>query len=102
MLKRTVLAVSMLCFLVGVFAQQKQILIADYENKPNTGGWWKDNAQVKFAYDEIPASQLNTDSKVCLHVRWDSVPQQPSFCLVYRFEGRHFCCSRNGRAMDIV
>jgi len=79
MLKRTVLAVSMLCFLVRVFAQQKQILIADYENKPNTGGWWKDNAQVKFAYDEIPASQLNTDSKVCLHVRWDSVPQNRPF-----------------------
>jgi hypothetical protein len=79
MLKRTVLAVLMLCFLVGVFAQQKQILIANYENKPNTDGWWKDNPQVKFAYDEIPANQLNTESKVCLHVRWDSVPNNRPF-----------------------
>ena len=79
MFKTIVFAIAMLVCLPSVFAQQKQILIADYENKPNTDGWWKDNAQVKFEYDEIPASQLNPESKVCLHVRWDSVPNNRPF-----------------------
>jgi len=55
-------------------AQKKQILIADYENKPSTASWWRDNSQVKFSYDENAANQVNKNSKVCLYVRWDSVP----------------------------
>lgn len=63
----------------GTNAQKKQILIADFENKPSTGNWWKDNAQVKFSYDENKTNQVNEHSKVCLHVRWDSVPQNRPF-----------------------
>ncbi len=60
-------------------AQKKEILIADYENKPNTENWWKDNPQVKFSYDENTQNQVNKNSKVCLHVRWDSIPQNRPF-----------------------
>jgi uncharacterized membrane protein YkgB len=77
--KRLVLAVVILGFFLGATAQNKQILIADYENKPNTDGWWKDNANVKFSYNENPACQINKKSKVCLYVRWDSVPQNRPF-----------------------
>jgi hypothetical protein len=77
--KRLVLAVVILGFFLGATAQNKQILIADYENKPNTDGWWKDNANVKFSYNENPACQINQKSKVCLYVRWDSVPQNRPF-----------------------
>ena len=56
-------------------AQKKQtILIHDFENKPNTNAWWKDNASVKFYFDENFQNQVDKSSKVCLHVRWDSVP----------------------------
>jgi hypothetical protein len=75
MFKTIVYVIAMFVVLPGVFAQQKQILIADYENKPSTEGWWKDNPGVKFSYDENPLSQVNIKSKVCLYVRWDSVPQ---------------------------
>ena len=77
--KLTILVFAILYFSKLVFAQQKHILIADYENKPNTDGWWKDNPQVKFAYDEKPTSQVNGKSKVCLYVRWDSVPNNRPF-----------------------
>ena len=79
MFKTIVLAIAMLVCLTGVFAQQKQILIADFENKPITDGWWKDNPNVKFSYDENLSTQIIPKSKVCLHVRWDSVPQNRPF-----------------------
>jgi len=79
MFKTIPIAIAMLVCYTGVSAQQKQILISDYENKPATDGWWKDNPLVKFSYDENPTSQLNTESKVCLYVRWDSVPQNRPF-----------------------
>jgi len=60
-------------------AQKKQIMIADYEHKPNTDSWWKYNAQVKFLYDENSENQVNKKSKVCLHVRWDSIPENLPF-----------------------
>jgi len=66
MFKTIVLAIAMLVCLQGVFAQQKLILIADYENKPNTDGWWKDNPCVKFSYNENPSSQLNKQTTVYL------------------------------------
>jgi len=79
MFKTFVFAIAMMALLSAVSAQQKKILIADYENKPNTDNWWKDNPHVKFSYDENLSTQINTDSKVCLHVRWDSVPQNRPF-----------------------
>lgn len=79
MVKTFVCAIAVMALLSAVSAQQKQILIADYENKPATDGWWKDNHLVKFSYDENPTSQLNTESKLCLYVRWDSVPQNRPF-----------------------
>jgi hypothetical protein len=75
LLKKLVLVFVILGFSLAVTAQRKQILIADYENKPNTDSWWKDNPNVKFSYNENQSSQLNKKSKVCLYVRWDSVPQ---------------------------
>jgi hypothetical protein len=79
LIKQLVLAFAMLSIFPRVFAQKKQILIADYENKPITDGWWKDNPNVKFSYNENPACQINKKSKVCLYVRWDSVPQNRPF-----------------------
>jgi len=55
-------------------AQKKELIISDFENKPNTTSWWRDNPQVKFLYDENKADQVNKKSKACLHVRWDSIP----------------------------
>ena len=79
MFKTIVFVIAIFVFSPRIFAQQKQILIADYENKPSTDGWWKDNPNVKFLYNENPSSQLNKKSKVCLYVRWDSVPQNRPF-----------------------
>jgi hypothetical protein len=79
MFKTIVITIAMLAGSSGVFAQQKQILIADYENKPNTDSWWKDNPNVKFSYNENPQNQMSEKSKVCLYVRWDSVPQDRPF-----------------------
>jgi len=75
MLKIFICVIVLSTFQAAVSAQKKQILIADFENKPDTHGWWKDNPGVKFSYDENQASQINKKSKVCLYVRWDSVPQ---------------------------
>lgn len=55
-------------------AQKQTILIADFENKPSTTSWWKDNTNVKFLYDSSVMNQVTKKSKTCLHVRWDSVP----------------------------
>jgi hypothetical protein len=75
--------IALILLLINLFsvasAQKMQILIADYEKKPNTTGWWKDNPMVKFSYDEKPANQINGNSKVCLYVRWDSVPNNRPF-----------------------
>ena len=61
--------------LVNVEAQIKQvIMINDFENKPPTENWWRDNAHVKFSYDQIKKNQVNERSKSCLYVRWDSIP----------------------------
>jgi hypothetical protein len=79
LLKRLVLVFVILGFSLGVSAQRKQILIADYENKSSTEGWWKDNPNVKFSYNENPANQFSHKSKACLYVRWDSVPQNRPF-----------------------
>jgi hypothetical protein len=77
--KRLVLVFVILGLSLSASAQRRQILIADYENKPNTDGWWKDNPGVKFSYNENPANQFSNNSKVCLIVRWDSVPQNRPF-----------------------
>jgi hypothetical protein len=79
MFKTIVFVTAMLLCLPGVFSQKKQILIADYENKPNTDGWWKDNPNVKFSYNENPTNQFSNKSKVSLYVHWDSVPQNRPF-----------------------
>ena len=52
LIKKLIVAAVMLNLFHCVSAQKRQILIADYENKPGTDGWWKDNPQVKFSYDE--------------------------------------------------
>lgn len=56
----------------SVSAQKKTIMVSDFENKPNTSGWWRDNQNVRFSYDEIPEHQAGKNSKVCLYIKWDS------------------------------
>ncbi len=68
-------------FLLSLFqvkAQQKIVL--NYEAKPNTAHWWRDNNHVKFLLDEKKGIQQNPNSKVCLNVRWDSIPANKSWC----------------------
>ena len=61
-------------------AQQKQeIMIHDFENKPKTENWWRDNERVKFSYDELKKNQVDKRSKTCLYVRWDSTPTDKAF-----------------------
>jgi len=79
MFKTIVVAIVMFVCHPGISAQQKQIIIADYENRPSTDGWWKDNPNVKFSYNENPSNQFSNKSKTCLYVRWDSVPQNRPF-----------------------
>jgi hypothetical protein len=55
-------------------AQKKQeIIINDFEDKPQTTNWWRDNEHVKFSYNELKKDQVNKWSKACLYVRWDSI-----------------------------
>ena len=56
-------------------AQKKLLTISDYESKPNTEKWWRDNSKVTFTYDENPANQMSAKSKACLHIKWDSIPK---------------------------
>lgn len=60
-------------------AQKQRIIIADFENKPSTATWWKDNEHVQFLYDSSNKNQATTKSKTCLQVRWDSVPVDRPF-----------------------
>jgi hypothetical protein len=61
-------------------AQQKQrVLIYDFEEKPSTSNWWRDNGNVRFSYDERKENQFNQQSKVCLYVRWDSTNSSKPF-----------------------
>jgi hypothetical protein len=53
---------------------------SNYEDKPNTSNYWRDNHQVKFLLDERKENQQNPNSKVCLNVRWDSIPANKSWC----------------------
>jgi hypothetical protein len=72
---RNLILVLYLIAITGVLqAQKHKILIADFENKPSTTNWWKDNVQVQFGYDSSQMNQATKKSKTCLHVRWDSVP----------------------------
>jgi len=62
------------------WAQKKQeIMIHDFEDKPQTESWWRDNENVKFSYDESKKDQVNMKSKVCLYVRWDTLPTDKPF-----------------------
>jgi len=63
-----------------VLAQKKQeIMIHDFEKKPQTESWWRDNGNVKFSYNDIKKDQVNEKSKTCLYVRWDLLPTDKPF-----------------------
>jgi len=58
-----------------LLAQKKQTLIINYfENKPATASWWRVNGNVHFSYNDARKEQVNKKSKVCLYIRWDSIP----------------------------
>ena len=64
-----------LLFLIAKAQHKQQIIVADYEDKPNTQNWWKDNGRVQFMYDERTEKQINDKSKACLYVKWDSISE---------------------------
>lgn len=64
---------------LSALSQKQCLMIADFENKPSTINWWKDNPNVKFRYDEAKSNQYSAKSHVSLHVRWDQVPQNRPF-----------------------
>jgi hypothetical protein len=68
----------LLLLLPQIRAAQKIVL--NYEDKPNTSNWWRDNNKVKFLMDENKNHQQEKNSKVCLNVRWDSIPANKSWC----------------------
>lgn len=61
-------------------SQAQQKIVLNYEDKPVTKNWWRDNSHVKFLLDERNENQQNPVSKVCLNVRWDSIPQNKPWC----------------------
>ncbi len=63
----------------GVSQKRQEIMINDFENKPSTENWWRDNAHVKFSYNQIKKDQVTKDSKTCLYIRWDSIPSNKLF-----------------------
>lgn len=65
-------------FLATAQAQQR-ILINDFENKPSTNLWWRDNPHVQFSYDDRKGQQVNDQSRSCLYVRWDSTQGSKPF-----------------------
>lgn len=69
----------MFVFFLSGFAQKKTIMISDFEDKPNTAGWWRDNQNVRFSFDDTPEHQVNKNSKICLQVRWDSTKTAKPF-----------------------
>jgi hypothetical protein len=63
----------------AVTAQKRKLVIADFDLKTSTSGWWRDNRHVKFTYEEKPENQPSILSKKCLHVRWDSISNSKPF-----------------------
>jgi len=60
--------------------ETQQTIVVNYEDKPNTESWWRDNNQVQFLLDETKEHQQHASSKVCLNVRWDSIPANKPWC----------------------
>lgn len=73
-MKKIITLTFILIIASSLHAQKRELLINDFENKPITENWWKDNKNVTFSYNENLNDQVDLKSKVCLHVRWDSVP----------------------------
>jgi hypothetical protein len=77
--KKNIFLILLILGTLSSFSQNQKLMIANFENKPSTKNWWRDNENVKFIYDEAKSSQYSKKSKVSLHVRWDSVPQNRPF-----------------------
>jgi len=69
-----------LLFMSLFVCKAQKAIVSDYENKPNTSKWWRDNNQVKILLDEKKENQQNPHSKVCLNLHWDSIPANKSWC----------------------
>jgi len=54
---------------------QTNVTALDFENRPNTSDWWKDNKDIKFTIDTKARNQINPKSKACLKVSWDQIPE---------------------------
>jgi hypothetical protein len=74
--------ITALFLFILVFSESwtQQKIVINYEDKPNTSDYWRDNQQVKFLLDEKKENQQNPNTKVCLNVRWDSIPVNKSWC----------------------
>ena len=77
--KKYIFLILMIFGTLSSFSQKQKLMIANFENKPSTNNWWRDNENVKFIYDEAKSNQYSNKSKVALHVRWDAVPQNRPF-----------------------
>jgi len=73
--------ITIFLFILLIFeSQAQQKIVLNYEDKPNTASWWRDNNHVKLLLDEKKENQQSLNSKVCLNVRWDSIPANKSWC----------------------
>lgn len=80
-MKKLSLLLSLLFLFIQIALSQKkqEIMINDFDDKPQTENWWRDNEHVKFSYNDIRKNQVNKRSKTCLYVRWDSIPTDKPF-----------------------
>ena len=60
-------------------SSKDSVIIFDFENKRQCLNWWKDNNRVTFAHDTHPSQQLHKFSKGCMHIVWDSIPENSNW-----------------------
>ena len=80
-MKKLFLLLLLVNFFIQIAVAQKkhEIMIRQFDDKPQTESWWRDNEHVKFSYNDIKKDQVNKGSKACLYVRWDSIPTDKPF-----------------------
>ena len=76
---RFALFIVSLSVMAATAQQKREIMINDFEHKPPTRGWWRDNSHVQFTFDDNQQHQVNKRSANCLYIRWDSIPAGKPF-----------------------
>lgn len=67
---------SVLLLSIAGYAQNSPISITvfDFETQPDFNGWFKDNDQIQFSISSKPEDQATPQSKGCLVISWNPVP----------------------------